>query len=94
MAPGGSSSGSGGKTRSAGPVQQHVKGANNFYRKDDIKKIKKLKMLANGGKAIRDRDGKILKEAEFQSKERPTARIQPDRRWFGRSCYTWTAKAA
>eukprot|EP00878_Enallax_costatus_P006471 GHUV01006783.1.p1 GENE.GHUV01006783.1~~GHUV01006783.1.p1 ORF type:complete len:632 (+),score=243.18 GHUV01006783.1:348-2243(+) len=33
-------------------------------------------------RAIRDRKGKIIHE-DLQSKELPTTRIQPDRRWFG-----------
>lgn len=80
---GGSSSS--GKARSSNNHAHHskqtVKGTN-FYR-DDAKKIKHLKMLSNGGKATRDRDGKIIQEAPFQSKEVTPGRIQPDRRWFG-----------
>ena len=56
-----------------------VKGEN-FYR--DAKKVKFVNML-KGGKAIRDSKGKIVKEAPFQSKLAITARVQPDRRWFG-----------
>lgn len=41
-------------------------------------------MLSNdGGRAIRDRDGNIIKAAAFQSSDAPAGRIQPDRRWFG-----------
>ncbi|PLW52240.1 hypothetical protein PCASD_00247 [Puccinia coronata f. sp. avenae] len=73
-----------GKSRSstsAGPIKQHVKGEN-FYR--DAKKAKTVKLLSkDGGKAIRDRDGKIIKAAAFQSSDAPNGRIQPDRRWFG-----------
>ncbi|KAG0148210.1 hypothetical protein CROQUDRAFT_41630 [Cronartium quercuum f. sp. fusiforme G11] len=66
---------------SAGPIKQHVKGEN-FYR--DASKAKRVKMLSNdGGKAIRDKDGKIIKAAAFQSSDAPAGRIQPDRRWFG-----------
>lgn len=76
-----------GKARSSrssvNQTKQYIKGSNNFYRKDDEKKIRRVKMVANGGKAIRDRDGKIIKEAEFQSKEAGPGRVQPDRRWFG-----------
>jgi nuclear GTP-binding protein len=75
-----------GKARSTSSTvnqtRQHVKGTNNFYRTDE-KKVKRIKMLANGGKAIRDKDGKIIKEAEYQSKEVVPGRVQPDRRWFG-----------
>lgn len=39
--------------------------------------------MLNGGKAVRDKDGKIIQAAAFQSKEATPGRIQPDRRWFG-----------
>ncbi|EIM83263.1 NGP1NT-domain-containing protein [Stereum hirsutum FP-91666 SS1] len=85
----GGPSSSGSKTRSstststagAGPTLKRVKGEN-FYR--DAKKVKRLKMLT-GGKAIRDKDGKIIQAAAFQKGEDETTpgRVQPDRRWFG-----------
>ncbi|GAA5872151.1 hypothetical protein JCM1840_006335 [Sporobolomyces johnsonii] len=54
----------------------------NFYR--DAKSAKRVNLLSGkSSKAIRDKDGKILKEAEFQSKEITPGRVQPDRRWFG-----------
>nr|ODN97816.1 nucleolar GTP-binding protein 2 [Cryptococcus depauperatus CBS 7855] len=58
-----------------------VKGEN-FYR--DAKAAAKVKML-NGGKAVRDRDGKIVQAAAFQKggKETEPGRVKPDRRWFG-----------
>ncbi|KAG0162800.1 GTPase required for pre-60S ribosomal subunit nuclear export and maturation [Apophysomyces sp. BC1034] len=52
----------------------------NFYR--DAKKIKYINML-KGGKAIRDSQGKIIQAADFQSTEVKTARIAPNRKWFG-----------
>ncbi|VBB72059.1 Putative nucleolar GTP-binding protein [Podospora comata] len=55
-----------------------VKGEN-FYR--SAKKIKTLNVLKEG-KAIRNKDGKIVKAASFQSRERPKAVIEPNRRWF------------
>ncbi|KAH9016509.1 NUC091 domain-containing protein [Lactarius hengduanensis] len=60
---------------------QKVKGEN-FYR--NAKQVKRLKMLT-GGKAVRDRDGKIIEAAAFQKGEDETTvgRVQPDRRWFG-----------
>ncbi|KAH9984043.1 NGP1NT-domain-containing protein [Russula compacta] len=60
---------------------QKVKGEN-FYR--NAKQVKRLKMLT-GGKAVRDRDGKIIQAAAFQKGEDETTpgRVQPDRRWFG-----------
>ena len=56
----------------------------NFYR--DAKKAAKVKML-NGGKAVRDRDGKIIQAAAFQKGEEDAkpGRVKPDRRWFGQS---------
>ena len=41
--------------------------------------------MLNGGKAVRDRDGKIIKAAAFQAgeKEAKPGRVAPDRRWFG-----------
>lgn len=57
-----------------------VKGEN-FYR--DAKKLRYINML-KGGKAVRDSKGKIIKAAEFQSSEAKTARIAPNRKWFGK----------
>ena len=58
-----------------------VKGEN-FYR--NAKQVGRLKML-NGGKAVRDKDGKVIQAAAFQKGEDETkpGRVQPDRRWFG-----------
>jgi nuclear GTP-binding protein len=58
-----------------------VKGEN-FYR--NAKQVGRLKML-NGGKPVRDKDGKIIQAAAFQKGEDETkpGRVQPDRRWFG-----------
>ncbi|KAF9486531.1 NGP1NT-domain-containing protein [Pholiota conissans] len=72
------------KTRSSsssGVSLAKVKGEN-FYR--DAKKVNRLKML-NGGKAVRDKDGKIVQAAAFQKGEDETkpGRVQPDKRWFG-----------
>ena len=62
---------------------QKVKGEN-FYR--NAKQVGRLKML-NSGKAVRDRDGKIIQAAALQKGEDETkpGRVQPDRRWFGAS---------
>ncbi|KAJ1916760.1 GTPase required for pre-60S ribosomal subunit nuclear export and maturation, partial [Tieghemiomyces parasiticus] len=58
----------------------HLKGEN-FYR--DRAKVQRLKML-NGGKPIRNPDGKIIKAAAFQSSDAPAvARVEPNRKWFG-----------
>src|ERR1700761_4445778 len=74
---------SGSKTRSSTSQEsrQKTKGEN-FYR--NAKQVKHLKMLT-GGKAVRDRDGKIIEAAAFQKGEDETTigRVQPDRRWFG-----------
>ena len=72
------------KPRSSGskePSLKKVKGEN-FYR--NAKQVARLKML-NGGKAVRDKDGKIIQAAAFQKGEDETkpGRVQPDRRWFG-----------
>ncbi|GAA5927214.1 putative GTPase NOG2 [Sporobolomyces koalae] len=54
----------------------------NFYR--DAKSARMVNMLSGkSGRAIRAADGKIIQEAEFQSKEVTPGRVQPDRRWFG-----------
>lgn len=42
--------------------------------------VNRLKMY--NSKAVRNKKGKIISQ-EFQSKELPNTRIQPDRRWFG-----------
>ncbi|KAK7695226.1 hypothetical protein QCA50_002416 [Cerrena zonata] len=73
-----------GKTRSSTSSEvslKKVKGEN-FYR--NAKQVGRLKML-NGGKAVRDKDGKIIQAAAFQKGEDETkpGRVQPDRRWFG-----------
>ncbi|TCD62198.1 GTPase required for pre-60S ribosomal subunit nuclear export and maturation [Steccherinum ochraceum] len=75
---------SGGKTRSSSSSDIHLKKVKgeNFYR--NAKQVGRLKML-NGGKAVRDKDGKIIQAAAFQKGEDETTagRVQPDRRWFG-----------
>ncbi|THH01231.1 hypothetical protein EW026_g1460 [Hermanssonia centrifuga] len=76
-------SGTDSKTRSSSSQisLKKVKGEN-FYR--NAKQIGRLKML-NGGKPIRDSDGRIIQAAAFQKGEDETepGRVQPDRRWFG-----------
>lgn len=41
--------------------------------------------MLTGGKAVRDKDGKIIEAAAFQKGEDEVVpgRVQPDRRWFG-----------
>lgn len=67
----------GGTTLKTGNL--HVKGEN-FYR--DAKKVKKLRMYKDG-RAQRNAKGDITKEASLQSSDIPTARVDPNRRWFG-----------
>lgn len=79
-----------GKNHVKTPTASKVGGSNgikkvkgeNFYR--DAKSASRVKML-NGGKAVRDKDGKIIQAAAFQTTEKDTdmGRIQADRRWFG-----------
>lgn len=64
----------------AAPVRQADRPGENFY--VNAKQAARKKMLT-GGKAVRDKDGKIIEAAAFQSKEATPGRIQPDRRWFG-----------
>ncbi|KAJ9115103.1 GTPase required for pre-60S ribosomal subunit nuclear export and maturation [Naganishia vaughanmartiniae] len=79
-----------GKNHVKTPTASKVGGSNgikkvkgeNFYR--DAKSASRVKML-NGGKAVRDKDGKVIQAAAFQTTEKDTemGRIQADRRWFG-----------
>lgn len=41
--------------------------------------------MLNGGKAVRNSEGKIIEAAAFQKgeKDAPPGRVQADRRWFG-----------
>ncbi|CAG8065248.1 unnamed protein product [Penicillium salamii] len=54
----------------------------NFYR--DAKKIKTLNMFKDG-KARRNAQGEITVSASYQSRDLPTARIEPNRKWFANS---------
>ncbi|KAF9235127.1 NGP1NT-domain-containing protein [Melanogaster broomeanus] len=72
------------KTRSSSSKDitlKKVKGEN-FYR--NAKQAARVKLLT-GGKAVRDKDGKVIQAAAFQKGESETkpGRVQPDRRWFG-----------
>ncbi|KAI4527916.1 NGP1NT-domain-containing protein [Schizophyllum commune Loenen D] len=83
MAPPSKNAGASSKPRSSASQisLKRVKGEN-FYR--NAKQVARLKML-NGGKPVRDKDGKIIEAAAFQKGEDETkpGRVQPDRRWFG-----------
>lgn len=50
--------------------------------------------MLNGGRAVRDKDGKIIQAAAFQKgeKDAPPGRVQPDRRWFG-ACFHLTNRS-
>lgn len=48
----------------------------------DAKKLKTLNMFKDG-KAQHDAQGNVTKAASYQSREAPTARIEPNRKWFG-----------
>ncbi len=52
----------------------------NFYR--SAKKAKTLNMFKDG-KAQRNASGKITKSASYQSRDKPKARVEPNRKWFG-----------
>ncbi|KAI1463990.1 GTP-binding family protein [Daldinia caldariorum] len=56
-----------------------VKGEN-FYR--SAKKVKALNIRKDDGKPVRNADGKIIQAAKFQSRETPSARVEPNRKWF------------
>lgn len=56
-----------------------VKGEN-FYR--DAKKVKHLQMYKSG-RAVRNAQGEIIQAAALQSTDAPTARVDPNRKWFG-----------
>ncbi|BAO40036.1 nucleolar GTP-binding protein 2 [Kluyveromyces marxianus DMKU3-1042] len=56
-----------------------VKGEN-FYR--DSKRVQFLNMY-KGGRSVRNAKGDIIKAAPLQDTAAPTARVAPDRRWFG-----------
>eukprot|EP00889_Picochlorum_renovo_P003320 jgi/Picre1/30350/NNA_005714.t1 len=58
--------------------QNRAKNSNNGQRSSAT--VKRLAMYDN--KAKRDRKGRIISQ-DLQSKELPSTRIQPDRRWFG-----------
>lgn len=50
----------------------------------DAKKVKTLNMFKDG-KAQRNAAGDVTKSASFQSRQVPTARIEPNRKWFTNS---------
>jgi len=52
----------------------------NFYR--SAKKAKTLNIFKDG-KAQRNASGKITKSASYQSRDKPKARVEPNRKWFG-----------
>jgi nuclear GTP-binding protein len=54
------------------------------YFSSDAKKIKTLNMFKDG-KARRNAQGEITVSASYQSRDLPTARIEPNRKWFANS---------
>ncbi|KAI9739802.1 MAG: GTPase required for pre-60S ribosomal subunit nuclear export and maturation [Cirrosporium novae-zelandiae] len=62
-----------------GMANVKVKGEN-FYR--NAKKIKTLNMFKDG-RPQRNADGFITKAASYQSRDKPVARVEPNRKWFG-----------
>ncbi|OAA55020.1 nucleolar GTP-binding protein [Niveomyces insectorum RCEF 264] len=63
------------------PGNIRVKGEN-FYR--TAKQVKQLNVYKEG-KPVRDAQGNITKAAAFQSRDVPTAVIEPNRKWFQNS---------
>ena len=69
------------KQRKTGDGMNNVKSkGENFYR--SAKKAKTLNMFKDG-KAQRNASGKITKAASYQSRDKPKARVEPNRKWFG-----------
>ncbi|KAK7697026.1 GTPase required for pre-60S ribosomal subunit nuclear export and maturation [Diaporthe eres] len=66
---------------STGGATFKIKGEN-FYR--DAKKVKQLNIFKEG-KAQRNADGEITKAAAYQSRDVPSARVEPNRKWFSNS---------
>ncbi|KAI5857368.1 nucleolar GTP-binding protein [Durotheca rogersii] len=56
-----------------------VKGEN-FYR--SAARVKALNIRKDGAKPRRNADGKIVQAAKYQSRDIPSARVEPNRRWF------------
>lgn len=59
-----------------------IKGEN-FYR--TAKKVKQLNIMKGEGKPQRNAEGTITQAASFQSRDLPSARIEPNRKWFSNS---------
>jgi len=64
------------------PSPTDIVASENFYR--DAKKVKQLNIFKEG-KAQRNAKGEITKAASYQSRETPTARVEPNRKWFSNS---------
>ncbi|CAD6565091.1 MAG: GTPase required for pre-60S ribosomal subunit nuclear export and maturation [Alectoria sarmentosa] len=62
-----------------GMANVKVKGEN-FYRTG--KQAKTLNVFKDG-KAQRNASGKVTKAASFQNRDKPKARVEPNRKWFG-----------
>ncbi|KAF8251714.1 nucleolar GTP-binding protein, partial [Wilcoxina mikolae CBS 423.85] len=72
-----------GRTSTAGDGMSNVRvKGENFYR--DAKKVKRVNDLRDTGNGKYNVDGsKMISSAPFQSRVVPTARIEPNRKWFG-----------
>ncbi|KAK6581163.1 hypothetical protein PZA11_006651 [Diplocarpon coronariae] len=70
------------KSHSDGMANVKVKGEN-FYR--SAKKAKLLKTMNDTGAGKHNAAGDLTQAAKFQSKSVPTARIEPNRKWFTNS---------
>ncbi|RKP19546.1 NGP1NT-domain-containing protein [Rozella allomycis CSF55] len=62
-------------------VKIHTKGVNFYHDEKEVA----LRKMRTGGQAIRDRNGKILKAAAYQTRKghNEVARVEPNRKWFG-----------
>ncbi|KAG8159529.1 hypothetical protein KVR01_010166 [Diaporthe batatas] len=67
--------------KDSGGATFKIKGEN-FYR--DAKRVKQLNVFKEG-KAQRNAKGEITKAASYQSRDIPTARVEPNRKWFSNS---------
>ena len=82
---GGGAGGGGAAAKTAKPkhsmsTENRTKGSAHGNSQRSAATVRRLKMYKQ--RPIRDKKGKILKQ-ELQSKELPSTRIVPDRRWFG-----------
>ena len=77
---GGAGGGGAAKPKHSMSTENRTKGSAHGNSQRSAATVRRLKMYKQ--RPIRDKKGKILKQ-ELQSKELPSTRIVPDRRWFG-----------